>query len=158
MWWKIQRPIRARANMEIGGQLKEIVYLQYGILNWDSHIVARVKWPLNSESFAWKHFLAEETWFFRDEYLFYRFYVIATRSAHFLSDWLMFKIVERDWLINLRGMVYRFDKTNDYKGMKQNNDGRCLFLITQWKPVLSKLMTTFFRRWTIYFNERVMKR
>ena len=26
-----------------------------------------------------------------------------------LSDWLMFKIVERDWLKNLRGTGYRFD-------------------------------------------------
>ena len=43
----------------------------------------------------------------------------------------MFKIVERDWLMNLRGSVYRFDKTNDYKRIKQNNDGWCLFLITQ---------------------------
>ena len=63
----------------------------------------------------------------------YRFYAIATRpgSAHFLSDWLMFKIVERDWLMNLRGTVHRFDKTNVYKIMKQNNDGKCLFLISQ---------------------------
>ena len=43
----------------------------------------------------------------------------------------MFKIVERNWLMNFRGTVYRFDKTNDYKRMKQNNDGKCLFLITQ---------------------------
>ena len=46
----------------------------------------------------------------------------------------MFKIVERDWLTNLRGTGYRFDdKTNDYKRMKGNNDAKCLFLITQWK-------------------------
>ena len=45
----------------------------------------------------------------------------------------MFKIVERDWLISLRGTIYRFDKTNDYKRMKRNSDGKCLFLITQWK-------------------------
>ena len=32
----------------------------------------------------------------------------ATR-ARVLSDWLMFKIVERDWLKNLRGTGYRFD-------------------------------------------------
>ena len=32
--------------------------------------------------------------------------------------------------MNLRGTVYRFDKTNDYKRIKQNNDGKCLFLIT----------------------------
>ena len=50
---------------------------------------------------------------------------------HFFSEWLMFKIVERDWLMKLRGTVYRFDKTNDYKRLKQNNDGKCLFLITQ---------------------------
>ena len=56
----------------------------------------------------------------------------------------MFKIVERDWLMNLRGTFYRFDKTNDYKRMKQNNEGKCLFLITQWKTVMSKLMTFFF--------------
>ena len=64
----------------------------------------------------------------------------------------MFKIVERDWLMKLRGTIYRFDKTNDYKRMKQNNDGKCLFLITQWKTVMSKSMTTFFRRWTISFK------
>ena len=43
----------------------------------------------------------------------------------------MFKIVERDWLMKLRGAVYRFDKTNDYKRMKPNNDGKCSILITQ---------------------------
>ena len=49
----------------------------------------------------------------------------------FISDWLMFKIVERDWLMNLRGTGYRFDETDDYKRMKRNNDGKCIFLITQ---------------------------
>ena len=39
----------------------------------------------------------------------------------------MFKIVERDWLINLRGTVIRFDKTNDYKRIKRNNDGKCFY-------------------------------
>ena len=43
----------------------------------------------------------------------------------------MFKKVERDWLMSLRGTVYRFDKTNEYKRMKRNNDGKRLFLITQ---------------------------
>ena len=66
----------------------------------------------------------------------------------------MFKIVERDWLMDLRGMGYRFDKTNAYKRMKWSNDGKCLFLITQCKTVMSKLMTTFVRRWTISFNPR----
>ena len=36
----------------------------------------------------------------------------------------MFKIVERDWLMNLRGTGYRFDKTNDYKRIKKNNAGK----------------------------------
>ena len=45
----------------------------------------------------------------------------------------MFIIVERDWLMTLRGTVYRYDKTSACKRMKQNNDGKCLFLITQWK-------------------------
>ena len=49
----------------------------------------------------------------------------------FFSDLLMLKIVERDWLMYLRGTVYRYDKTNDYKRMKPNNDGKCSFLITQ---------------------------
>ena len=30
----------------------------------------------------------------------------------------MFKIVERDWLMNLRGTGYPFVTTNDYKRMK----------------------------------------
>ena len=38
----------------------------------------------------------------------------------------MFKIVERDWLMKLRGTVDRFDKTNDSNRMKQNNDGKCV--------------------------------
>ena len=67
----------------------------------------------------------------------------------------MFKIVERDWLMNLRCTVYNFDTTNDYKIIKQNNDGEWLFFITQWKTVMSKLMTTFFRRWSISFNLRL---
>ena len=54
--------------------------------------------------------------------------------------------------MNLRGTGYRFDKTNYYKRMKRNNDGKCLFLITQWKTIMSKIMTTIFRRWTIYFK------
>ena len=69
--------------------------------------------------------------FSRDENRFDHFLAIATRSAHFFNDWLMFKIVERDWLMKLRGTIYRFDKTNDYKRMKQNNDSKCLFLIIQ---------------------------
>ena len=36
----------------------------------------------------------------------------------------MLKIVERDWLMNVRGTGYRFDKTNEYKRMKQNNDAK----------------------------------
>ena len=48
----------------------------------------------------------------------------------FFSDGLMVKIVECDWLMNLRGTVYCFDKTNYYRRMKRNND-KCLFLITQ---------------------------
>ena len=35
----------------------------------------------------------------------------------------MFKIVERDWLMSLRGTGNRFDKTNYYKRMKRNNEG-----------------------------------
>ena len=33
----------------------------------------------------------------------------------FFSVWMMLKIVERDWMMNLRGvhMSYHFDKTND---------------------------------------------
>ena len=42
----------------------------------------------------------------------------------------MFIIVERDWLMTLRGTVYRYDKTSAFKRMKQNNDGKCLFFIT----------------------------
>ena len=34
----------------------------------------------------------------------------------------MFKIVERDWLMMLHGTGYRFDKTNDYKRIKRNNE------------------------------------
>ena len=41
-------------------------------------------------------------------------FIVFTRSPNapliFHSDWLMFKIVERDWLMSLRGTVYRFDK------------------------------------------------
>ena len=46
----------------------------------------------------------------------------------FISDWRMFKIVERDWLMNLRGTGYPFDKTYDYKRTKQNNGKRCFFI------------------------------
>ena len=49
----------------------------------------------------------------------------------FISDWLMFKIVECDWLMSLRGRGYPFDKINYYKRIKQNNDSKCLFSITQ---------------------------
>ena len=50
------------------------------------------------------------------------------RTGHtlrpFISHLLMFKT---DWLMTLCGTDYRFD---DYKRMKQNNGGKCLFLIT----------------------------
>ena len=36
----------------------------------------------------------------------------------FFSYWLMFKIVRCDWLMNLCGMGYHFDKTNDNKRMR----------------------------------------
>ena len=58
-----------------------------------------------------------------NRYRFYRSYM-HLRSAHFISDWLMLKIVKRDWLMELRGTGYRFDKTNGYKRMKRNNDDR----------------------------------
>ena len=48
--------------------------------------------------------------------------------------------------MNLRGTGYRFDKTNDYKRTKGNIDGKCLFLLMQWKIVMPKLMTTFFSK------------
>ena len=51
----------------------------------------------------------------------------------FNSDWLIFKELERDWKVNLRGTGLRFDKTNAYKTMKQNNDGMRLFLILNEK-------------------------
>ena len=55
----------------------------------------------------------------------------ATCFACFISDWMKFKIVECDWFMNLRSTGYPFDKTNDYKIMKQNNDSKCLFFKTQ---------------------------
>ena len=70
----------------------------------------------------------------------------------FICDWLMFKIVERNWLMNLCGKGYRFDKTNYYKRMKRNNDCKWLFLITQLKTGMSRLTTTFFRRRNISFK------
>ena len=60
------------------------------------------------------------------------------------SDWLMLKRVECDWLMNLRGTGYRFDKTIYFKRRKQNNDGWCLFLIMQRKTDLSKILTIIF--------------
>ena len=71
---------------------------------------------------------------FRDEFRFYRFYANMRKGLTLrtlISDWLKFKIVERDWLMNLRGTGYRFDKTNDYTRLKGINYGKCLFLITQ---------------------------
>ena len=99
-----------------------------------------------------KHFFAEEIEFFRDEYRFYRFLRDHHTLRSFFSDWLMFKLVERVWLMSLCGTVHRFDKTNNYKRIKRNNDGKCLFLITQWKTIKPKLMTAFIRKWTISFN------
>ena len=63
----------------------------------------------------------------------------------FFSDLLMLKIVERDWLMNLRGTGYRFDKANDYKRMKRNNDGKHFFY-NAMKNVMPKLLTTFFSK------------
>ena len=57
----------------------------------------------------------------------------------------MFKIVERDWLMNLRGKGYRYDKTNDY--MSQNNDGQCLFWITHLKIFNVKINENIFFFW-----------
>ena len=58
------------------------------------------------------------------------------------------------WWIWMVGTCYRFDKTSDYKRMNRNND-KCLFFITQWKTVMSKWLTTFFRRWTISFKSGI---
>ena len=68
----------------------------------------------------------------------------------------MFKIVERDWLMKLRGTVYRFDETNYYKRMKQNNDGKCLFFYNTMKNCNVKINDNiFFPRWTVSFNGSV---
>ena len=69
----------------------------------------------------------------------------ASRSAHY--QWLADVENSRTWLDDgVGGTDYRFHKTNDNKRMKRNNDGKqaSLFLITQWKTVMAKLMTTFF--------------
>ena len=67
----------------------------------------------------------------------------------FFSDWMMFKIVECDWLMNLRGTGYPFDKIIDYKRIKQNKASKCLFSYNTIKKLMSTLMTTFFRRLTL---------
>ena len=61
----------------------------------------------------------------------------------------MFKIVERDWLMNLRGTGYPFDKTNDYKRMKQNNGKRWFFYNTM-KDCNVNINDNIFRRKTIF--------
>ena len=98
-------------------------------------------------------FLPKNLSFSATNVVFIVFTAIAIRSAHFFSDWLMFKIIERDWLMNLRGTSYRFDTTNENKRMKLNNDGKCLCLITQWRTVMPKFISFFFEsKWTISFN------
>ena len=132
--------------------LKEMAHIQHEVLNWDSRLVARVKYILNYESFTSKTLSHRWIWILPRRMTFLSFLHDRHTLDPFFSDWLMLKIVERDWLMNLRGTSYRFDKTNDYKRMKRNNDGKCLFLITQWKPVMLKILTTFYRRWTISFK------
>ena len=46
----------------------------------------------------------------------------------FISDWLMLKIVKHEWLMNLHGTGYHFNKINDYKRMKQNMTASVDFL------------------------------
>ena len=84
-------------------------------------------------------------------------FLLFLRDRHtlrpFFSDWLMLKIVECDWLMDLCGMGYRFDKTNNYKRIKRNNDGKCWLMKMQWKTVKSKLFAIFFRSRTISFKQ-----
>ena len=56
----------------------------------------------------------------------------------------MLKIVEHNWLMNLRGTGYHFDKTNDYKRMKRNNDGKCVFFDNAMKNCNVKIIDNIF--------------
>ena len=111
--------------------LKEIVHLQHMVLNWDSHTVESVENPLLVKRLPGNTLQPKKCEISTNKYRFYRSSA-SMRRGHtlrpFISDWLMFKIVECDWLMNLRCTGYPFDKTNDYKWMKQNNDSKCLFL------------------------------
>ena len=85
---------------------------------------------------------------------FSRFYVPRFVAVHRLAS-VPFKIVERDWMLTSNKVDRSCiglpvpDKTNDYKRMKQNNDGQVgLFLITQWKTGNVKINDNIFsHRW-----------
>ena len=106
-------------------------------LNWDSHPVDIVEKLLTCESFAWKHSPAEEMRIFYERASFLSFQREHAQRPHaspiyllVIVQKLMFKSVECDWLMNVRGTGYPFDKINDYKRIKQNNDNKWLFSIT----------------------------
>ena len=46
--------------------------------------------------------------------------------------------------MNLTGTGYQFDKTNAYKRMKQNNDGKCYFLIMYLMKTVIKIIDIIF--------------
>ena len=73
----------------IGTQaMKEIFHLQHRVLNWDSHLVARVEKPLTCESFAWKHTPAENIEFSTNGYRFYRSSEGMRRGHTLVYQWL----------------------------------------------------------------------
>ena len=101
------------------------------VLIWDSHPVESVETPLTCESFAWKYSPAEEM---RISYervsilSFQREHAQRPHASH-IYQWLADVQNSRMWLADdLRCTGYPFDKNNDYKRMKQNNDSKCLFL------------------------------
>ena len=96
-------------------------------LNGDSHPVEIVENPLLVNRLPGNTSQPKKCEFSTNEHCFYRFSA-SMRRGHmlrpFISDWLMFKIVECDWLMNLRGTGYPFININDDKRIKQNNESK----------------------------------
>ena len=82
----------------------EIFFLQHGVLDWDSHIVARAKNFLVNRS-PEKSSQPKKFEFSTNVVRFYRSSA-SMHSGHtirpFISTWMMFKVVDRDWLMNVR--------------------------------------------------------
>ena len=133
--------------------LKEIVHLQYMVLNCDSHPVESVENSLTCESFAWKYSPAEEMRIFYERVSFLSFQREHAQRPHAspIYQWLADVQNSRMWFAD-EFALYRFILLIKLMITKEWSKimTASVYFYSTIKNCNATLMTTFFRRLTIF--------